>query len=130
MRTTNKIFVTAACVLSLLGVLNIAISATAIIPEKAVLDEFIPMAPQMDVASYVLIDAESRVVLAEHNADGILAGKRQCVEGHCLVSSMQRGGRRLMAVVMGAKSPEARAEHTSTLLDYGFNLYEYRNRQY
>jgi D-alanyl-D-alanine carboxypeptidase (penicillin-binding protein 5/6) len=40
--------------------------------------------------------------------------------GHCLVATAQRKGRRLLSVVLGAPSPDARDEVSADLLDAGF----------
>lgn len=44
--------------------------------------------------------------------------------GYCLVASAKRGETRLISVVMGTKSYDARAAESSKLLNYGFNLHE------
>jgi D-alanyl-D-alanine carboxypeptidase (penicillin-binding protein 5/6) len=44
--------------------------------------------------------------------------------GYCLVASAERDGMRLISVVMGAASEEARAIETQKLLTYGFRYYE------
>ena len=44
--------------------------------------------------------------------------------GFCLVSSALRDGMRLIAVVLGAGSENARASESQTLLNYGFRFYE------
>jgi D-alanyl-D-alanine carboxypeptidase (penicillin-binding protein 5/6) len=44
--------------------------------------------------------------------------------GYCLVASAERNGMRLISVVMGARSEEARAQESQKLLSYGFRYYE------
>ena len=44
--------------------------------------------------------------------------------GYCLVASAERDGMRLISVVMGTASEEARAIETQKLLTYGFRYYE------
>ena len=44
--------------------------------------------------------------------------------GYCLVASAERDGMRLISVVMGTSSEEARAIETQKLLTYGFRYYE------
>jgi len=44
--------------------------------------------------------------------------------GYCLVSSAERDGMRLIAVVLGTKSPAARASESQALLNYGFRFFE------
>ena len=45
---------------------------------------------------------------------------------YCLVSSAKRDGMRLIAVVLGTKSPTARANDSQALLNYGFRFFETR----
>lgn len=56
-------------------------------------------------------------------ADGIKTGHTNAA-GYCLLSSSQRDGRRLIAVVMGAAGMKERARDSKALLDYGFRFYE------
>lgn len=44
--------------------------------------------------------------------------------GYCLVSSANRDGMRLVAVVLGTASPAARERESQTLLNYGYRFYE------
>jgi D-alanyl-D-alanine carboxypeptidase (penicillin-binding protein 5/6) len=44
--------------------------------------------------------------------------------GYCLVSSAEREGMRLISVVLGTKSPTARANESQALLNYGFRFFE------
>jgi len=44
--------------------------------------------------------------------------------GWCLISSAKRGDRRLVAVVLGADSGNARAAESQKLLNFGFQFYE------
>lgn len=44
--------------------------------------------------------------------------------GYCLVSTAKRGGLRLIAVVLGAATPQVRTADVQRLLDHGFRLYE------
>ena len=44
--------------------------------------------------------------------------------GYCLVASAERDGMRLITVVMGTASEEARAIETQKLMTYGFRYYE------
>ena len=52
-------------------------------------------------------------------ADGVKTGYTKDA-GYCLGASAQRGERRLIAVVMGAKSVKARERETIKLFNYGF----------
>lgn len=46
--------------------------------------------------------------------------------GYCLSASASKNGMRLVSVVIGAKSSAERFEHSTALLNYGFNNYENR----
>jgi D-alanyl-D-alanine carboxypeptidase (penicillin-binding protein 5/6) len=55
--------------------------------------------------------------------DGIKTGFTDSA-GYCLVASGKVNNMRLIAVVMGSKSPSARTEEANTLLKWGFRFYE------
>ena len=57
------------------------------------------------------------------SVDGMKTGHTEAA-GYCLVTSAQRDGMRLIAVVMGAESPKARTQGAEQLLQYGFDAYE------
>ncbi|MEO2173904.1 MAG: D-alanyl-D-alanine carboxypeptidase family protein [bacterium] len=62
----------------------------------------------------------------DKSVDGVKTGHTEAA-GYCLVSSAERNGMRLVAVVMGARSEEARATESLKLLTYGFRYYETLN---
>jgi D-alanyl-D-alanine carboxypeptidase (penicillin-binding protein 5/6) len=55
--------------------------------------------------------------------DGVKTGHTEAA-GYCLVSSAKRDGMRLISVVMGTASENARAADSQALLNYGFRFYE------
>ena len=55
--------------------------------------------------------------------DGLKTGHTE-EAGYCLVASGKRDGQRLIAVVFGAESEQARANETAKLLGYGFNFFD------
>lgn len=55
--------------------------------------------------------------------DGLKTGYTEAA-GYCLVASSKRDDMRLIAVVFGTKSPEARAQEVSKLFAYGFRYFE------
>ena len=55
--------------------------------------------------------------------DGMKTGFTDAA-GYCIVSSAQRDGMRLIAVVLGAKSPKIRNNAAQALLQYGFANFE------
>jgi D-alanyl-D-alanine carboxypeptidase (penicillin-binding protein 5/6) len=59
------------------------------------------------------------------SVDGMKTGMTDAA-GYCLVSSAERDGMRLIAVVLGARSPTARSNDSQALLNYGFRFYETR----
>jgi D-alanyl-D-alanine carboxypeptidase (penicillin-binding protein 5/6) len=54
--------------------------------------------------------------------DGLKTGYHDQA-GYCVTATALQNGKRLISVVMGAPSNEARATETTRLLSYGFNLY-------
>lgn len=63
------------------------------------------------------------LLFRDSNVDGLKTGFTEAA-GYCLVTSAQRDGMRLIAVVMGTASEEARAVETQKLLTYGFRYFE------
>ena len=57
--------------------------------------------------------------------DGVKTGHTEAA-GYCLVASAVRDGTRLMSVVMGTDSIDAREKASSELLNYGFRFFETR----
>jgi len=55
--------------------------------------------------------------------DGLKTGHTDSA-GYCLATSAMRDGMRLVAVVMGTESEEARAADSQALLNYGFRFFE------
>ncbi len=67
--------------------------------------------------------SRNKLLYVDDSVDGIKTGFTKKA-GYCLVSSAKRGTRRLISVVMGAKSPEQRTNASKSLLEYGFRFYE------
>ncbi|PCJ27807.1 MAG: serine-type D-Ala-D-Ala carboxypeptidase [SAR86 cluster bacterium] len=65
----------------------------------------------------------NRLLFRDRNVDGLKTGWTDAA-GYCLVASAERDGMRLISVVMGTASEEARAIETQKLLTYGFRYYE------
>lgn len=63
------------------------------------------------------------LLFRDRNVDGLKTGWTDAA-GYCLVASAVRDGMRLVSVVMGTESEEARAIETQKLLTYGFRYYE------
>jgi D-alanyl-D-alanine carboxypeptidase (penicillin-binding protein 5/6) len=63
------------------------------------------------------------LLFRDRNVDGLKTGWTDAA-GYCLVASAERDGMRLISVVTGTASEEARAIETQKLLTYGFRYYE------
>lgn len=67
----------------------------------------------------------NKLLWRDKSVDGLKTGHTE-EAGYCLVASAERNGMRLIAVMLGTKSEEARATETQKLLTYGFRYYETR----
>ena len=65
------------------------------------------------------------LLFSDTTVDGLKTGDTDDA-GYCLIASAQRGGMRLISVVMGAKSMKSRAQDAEALLNYGSNFFETR----
>ncbi len=63
------------------------------------------------------------LLFRDRNVDGLKTGWTDAA-GYCLVASAVRDDMRLISVVMGTESEEARAIETQKLLTYGFRYFE------
>jgi len=63
------------------------------------------------------------LLFRDRNVDGIKTGHTE-EAGYCLVASATRDDMRLIAVVMGTNSTDARAIESQKLLTYGFRFYK------
>ncbi|HWV16935.1 MAG TPA: D-alanyl-D-alanine carboxypeptidase family protein [Cellvibrio sp.] len=75
--------------------------------------------------TYNNIRQPNRNLLLERDrtVDGLKTGNTE-EAGYCLVASAKREATRLIAVILGAKSDEARATEAQKLLNYGFKHFE------
>jgi D-alanyl-D-alanine carboxypeptidase (penicillin-binding protein 5/6) len=62
-------------------------------------------------------------LLGRDGVDGLKTGHTETA-GYCLVTSADRGGMRLISVVMGTPSTKAREQASVALLNYGYSFYE------
>lgn len=67
----------------------------------------------------------NQLLWRDPSVDGMKTGMTDAA-GYCLVSSAERDGMRLIAVVLGTKSATARARDSQALLNYGFRFFETR----
>lgn len=65
----------------------------------------------------------NKLLWRDESVDGMKTGHTEAA-GYCLVASAKRRDMRLIAIVMGTKSEQARAKETQTLLNYGFRFFE------
>ncbi len=68
----------------------------------------------------------NRLLWRDKSVDGLKTGHTE-EAGYCLVASAERDGMRLISVVMGTKSENARAQESQKLLNYGFRYFETHN---
>jgi len=67
----------------------------------------------------------NRLLWADPTADGVDTGSTEAA-GYGLVASARRGERRLVAVVLGARTDGLRTTESQKLLNFGFQAYETR----
>ncbi len=67
----------------------------------------------------------NKLLWRDKSVDGIKTGHTDSA-GYCLASSAKRDDMRLIAVVLGDRSEEARANSSRALLNYGFRFFEGR----
>ena len=65
----------------------------------------------------------NKLLWRDQGVDGIKTGYTESA-GYSLVASSERDGMRLVSVVLGSQSEEARAKQSQTLLNYGFRFFE------
>jgi D-alanyl-D-alanine carboxypeptidase (penicillin-binding protein 5/6) len=65
----------------------------------------------------------NRLLWTDPTVDGMKTGLTEGA-GYCLIASARRGERRLISVVLGARSDAARAAESQKLLNYGFQAYD------
>jgi serine-type D-Ala-D-Ala carboxypeptidase (penicillin-binding protein 5/6) len=68
----------------------------------------------------------NRLLWRDRSVDGMKTG-HTTEAGYCLVASAERDGMRLISIVMGTSSDEARMRESNKLLSYGFRYYETRH---
>lgn len=67
----------------------------------------------------------NKLLWRDSTVDGLKTGHTQAA-GYCLVTSAEREGMRLVSVLLGASSEDARADQSQALLNYGFRFFETR----
>ena len=67
----------------------------------------------------------NRLLYRDDSVDGLKTGHTEAA-GFCLVSSAKRDGMRIISVVVGTSSDNARINGSQALLNYGFRFFETR----
>lgn len=67
----------------------------------------------------------NKLLWSDKYVDGLKTGHTESA-GYCLIASAKRDNMRLLSVVLGTHSENARAQETEKLLNYGFHFYETR----
>ncbi|WP_020558966.1 D-alanyl-D-alanine carboxypeptidase family protein [Thiofilum flexile] len=69
----------------------------------------------------------NKLLFRDPTVDGMKTGFTDKA-GYCLVASAKRGDMRLISIMLGTASEEARAENSQKLLEYGFRTFETHKR--
>ena len=65
----------------------------------------------------------NRLLWLDPSVDGVKTGHTEAA-GYCLVASSNRGGRRLVSVLLGSTSESTRAQESQKLLNWGFQFFD------
>jgi D-alanyl-D-alanine carboxypeptidase (penicillin-binding protein 5/6) len=65
----------------------------------------------------------NKLLWRDNSVDGLKTGHTE-EAGYCLAASAKRGDMRLISVVLGTRSENARAQETQKLFNYGFRFFE------
>ncbi len=95
----------------------------------AIIHEFPEYYPLFSIKEYqyngITQSNRNRLLWIDTAVDGMKTGHTESA-GYCLIGSAKRGDRRLLAVVLGTGSDEARSTETLKLLNWGFQAFESR----
>ena len=67
----------------------------------------------------------NKLLWRDKYVDGLKTGHTESA-GYCLISSAERDSMRLLSVVLGTRSEDARAQESQKLINYGFRFFETR----
>src|SRR5688572_18324300 len=65
----------------------------------------------------------NRLLWLDPSVDGVKTGHTEAA-GYCLIASSNRGGRRLLSVLLGSTSESTRAQESQKLLNWGFQFFD------
>ncbi|HKQ27471.1 MAG TPA: D-alanyl-D-alanine carboxypeptidase family protein [Burkholderiales bacterium] len=65
----------------------------------------------------------NRLLWLDPSVDGMKTGHTEAA-GYCLIASSNRGGRRLISVLLGSTSESTRAQESQKLLNWGFQFFD------
>jgi D-alanyl-D-alanine carboxypeptidase (penicillin-binding protein 5/6) len=65
----------------------------------------------------------NKLLWRDKSVDGLKTGHTE-EAGYCLAASAERSGMRLVSVILGTRSENARAQETQKLFNYGFRFFE------
>jgi len=100
---------------------DLSLLATAIIRD---FPEFYPLYSQKEYTyNNITQPNRNRLLWVDPHVDGMKTGWTKNA-GFCLITSALRDKRRLISVVIGAKSANARSAESQRLLNYGFQSYD------
>ncbi|CAA0094564.1 D-alanyl-D-alanine carboxypeptidase DacA [Zhongshania aliphaticivorans] len=99
---------------------DLAILARAIIAYK---NEYALYSEHDFVFNNIRQSNRNGLLWSDPSVDGLKTGHTTAA-GYCLVTSAKRDGMRLISVVMGTSSTQARERETQKLLSYGFRYFE------
>ena len=86
--------------------------------------EFYPLYSQKEFRyNNITQPNRNRLLWLDPTVDGVKTGHTEAA-GYCLISSSLRGPRRLISVLVGAASDNARAQESLKLLNYGFQNFD------
>ncbi len=93
----------------------------------AIIRDFPEYYPLYSIKEYkynnILQVNRNRLLWTDPHVDGMKTGYTENA-GYCLISSIKRGSRRLIAVALGTASDSLRATESQKLLNYGFQFYD------
>jgi D-alanyl-D-alanine carboxypeptidase (penicillin-binding protein 5/6) len=65
----------------------------------------------------------NRLLWLDPSVDGVKTGHTEAA-GYCLIASSNRGGRRMLSVLLGSSSESTRAQESQKLLNWGFQFFD------